>query len=307
MPKLRNCLQTYLQIDRSAYTNRNYAACLNSMSRSIGPDRDIRRITFDDLADYTSQLREGVAQSTFHQYIRVIKTFFSWCVKTGHIKESPAVPLRARKPSRDPSRNRAIPAADLKRMLRVAQPNLRNYAIILFLADTGCRVGGLTSLTLDRLDVDKQTAVLQEKGGTWHRVYFGEEVADALREWMAIRPKVQHNYIWTGKGGGRMKRESLSTMITRIAKKATGKVYGPHAIRHSVGHALARRVPVTMTQQKLGHADPQITMEYYYPSDDESLKEISLRHSLAALDEQPDTDKKQPEKIIQMPMRKLSQ
>lgn len=306
MPKLKNCLQTYLQIDRSKHTNKSYQTCLTRLVDAIGPERDIKRISFDDLADYSADMRGDVKQSTFHQYIRIIKTFFQWCQKTGYIKESPASGLRAMKPARDPSRSRAIPASDLKKMQRVVQSNPRNYAIFLFLADTGCRVGGLTSLTLKRLELDKQTAVLLEKGGKWHRVFFGEETAQALRDWLVLRPTVDHDYVWTGTDGKPMKRESLAAMITRLAKKATGKVYGPHAIRHSVGHAMAKRVPVTVTQKKLGHADPRVTMDIYYPNDDAYLKEMSQRHALAALSDDRGEEKKQPEKVIQIPLRKLS-
>jgi integrase/recombinase XerC len=304
MPTLENCLTSYLQIDRSPKTNRSYGACLWRMANAIGKKRDVRLISFPDLADYTAQLHDTIGQGSFHQYVRIIKTFFNWCVKTKYIAESPASPLHARKPRRDPSHSRAIPPDDLALMLQASQARPRDYAILLFLSDTGCRIGGLKSLTLKRLDLDGQTAILLEKGSKWHRVYFGDKTADALRHWLKLRPAVSHDYVWTANDGHPLKREALAAMITRLSKRVIGKTYGPHSIRHAVGHALAKRgVPVTITQRKLGHADPRVTMEIYYPDDDHYVEEISRKHALAALE---NLDEKQPSKIIKMPLRRLS-
>lgn len=304
MPSLEECLTSYLQIDRSPQTNKSYANTLSRLAEAIGKKRDIRLISFPDLADYTAKLHDTISQASFHQYVRIIKTFFNWCVKTKFISESPAAPLHARKPRRDPSNSRAISSEDLTLMLKVAQANPRDYAILLFLTDTGCRIGGLKSLTLSRLDLDQQTAVIFEKGGKWHRVYFGEKTTDAIRHWLKVRPETTHDFVWTANDGHPVKREALGAMITRLSKRATGKSHGPHSIRHAVGHALAKRgVPVSITQRKLGHADPRVTMEIYYPDDDKYLREVSQQHSLAALE---NLEEKQQSKVIKLPLRRLS-
>lgn len=62
---------------------------------------------------------------------------------------SPASEVFVRNYRRPPGSSKAIPAEDLVKLIEVAQHNTseklrrRDYAIILFLADTGCWAGGL--------------------------------------------------------------------------------------------------------------------------------------------------------------------
>jgi hypothetical protein len=57
-------------------------------------------------------------------------------------------------------------------------------------------------------------------------------------------------------------------------------------------------VPITLTQRKLGHSAPQITMEFYYPDDEESVREISEQFSLAALEDVSAQRDQQPAKKV---------
>jgi site-specific recombinase XerD len=63
---------------------------------------------------------------------------------------------------------KAVALDDVRAMLAVVDQNTpegkRDRALIYFLLDTGCRLGGLISLTVDRLDLDHRRAILIEKG-----------------------------------------------------------------------------------------------------------------------------------------------
>lgn len=302
MPTLAECIATFLKIDRSPHTNRQYGLILHEMARAIGPDRAVGLIRYEDLLDYLDRRRNKPHQRTRGQikpatiagYVTVIKAFFAWCARAGYVETSPAANIQRKPPSRDPTRSRAVPPDELARMVeyaRVTSP--RNYAMLLFLADTGCRVGGLVSLTLDNLDLVTGRATLLEKGGAWHRVYFTDETADALRAWLKLRPNVSHKYVWTGPGPDHapLGRLGAAEMVKRIAERTgASRPWGPHSIRHAVGHAYAQAgVPVTITQLKLGHKHPNITMSNYYPDDEKLVEAASHQHPLSALNRQPPT------------------
>lgn len=288
MPTLNEALRAFLRVERSPFTNRHYRRNLNRLITAIGPQRDVRRVTHDDLADYVDSLRgqPSISANTLQTYVRIMRTFFNWCVKEKYIAVSPAQALSVRSPGRRPG-SRAVPSDDLRRMLDAARYRPRDRAVLLFLVDTACRAGGLASLTLDRLHLEEGKAVLLEKGNRWHTVYFSPETAEALRAWLEVRPEVGHGYVFTttGSAGKPLSRVGVSDVVRRLSKLAgTDKVWTAHAVRHAVGHAYADAgVPVTVTQAKLGHSSPDITMRFYYPEGEQIVAETSRRLPLAPL------------------------
>lgn len=305
MLSFEQAISTYLQVERSLQTNRQYGIVLNRLCRDIGPQRDIALIRYEDLLGWLSSRRNaGLKGSTIAGYTNVIKTLFTWCVKLGYIEHSPARQLIRRLPPRDPTRSRAIPAEALASIIEHARyTSPRNHAILLFMADTGCRVGGLLSLTLGNLDLEKGEAWLVEKGSRWHKAYFGERTRAALQHWLKKRPEVEHNFVWTGRAPEHkpLGRISVTYMIARACKAVDVPVYSPHSIRHQVGHAYAKAgIPLTVTQQKLGHSHPSITASFYYPDHSEYVAEISRRNSLIALKSDDDTQPQPPQ-----PRRKI--
>lgn len=288
MPTLQQALGVFLLIERSSNTQNQYRLVLGVFVRAIGPERDIRLIRFEDLLDYQARLRQGHKPSTVTSYTAILKTFFSWCLKRNYIEVNPAADLARIRQRIDPTYSRAIPPDELRRMVeytRVTSP--RNYALMLFLCDTGCRVSGLTSLTIQRLDFTDNSAVLEEKGGVYHRVVFGDETASAVKFWLTKRPEVSHDCVWTGRGPHYppMQRQSVERLLRDLSHKiGASRIWSPHAIRHAVGHAWAKAgMPPHVTQQKLGHAHITTTLTYYYPRRDPYVEVASRELSLATL------------------------
>ncbi len=285
MPTLAAAINVYLSLDRSIETNRNYATTLNRMAADIGPGRNVERISYEDLVDYTASLRLTVKQSTFVQYLRVIKPFFRWAVETGYLSQSPAAGIIARKPAVDPDVDKAIPPDILAKMLEVSISKPRNYAMLLFLADTGCRIGAVASLVISKLNLENNSAVVLEKGGKYERVYFGPITAETLKAWLEIRPQVKHDFVFTGKRGGEpLQKSGMKALIYRLSERVSGQVYGPHSFRHAVGNSYAEAgVPPHVTQHKLNHAKLETTLRYYYPRRADNLPEVSQAFDLAPL------------------------
>lgn len=294
MPTLNEARLTFLSLDRSPHTTYQYTLVLGRLVAAIGPERDVALIRYEDLADYLAGLkRKGLKPSTREGYLAVIRSFFSWCVRRGYLDKSPTKDLRVRLPRDQLHQPRAVPPEELRRMIEYARVTgqRRNYAIMLFLADTGARVGGLVSMTISKLDLGDLCALIIEKGNKPHMALFSETTADALRDWLQWRPRVGHDYVWTGQGPdyAPLKRGAVAAVVRRLARRTgASRAWGPHSIRHAVGHAYAKAgIPVTVTQQKLGHSTPLITMQSYYPDDVEYLRQVSREHPLAPLQEDP--------------------
>lgn len=288
MLPIKRLIDLYLQIDRSPFTNRSYAAILTRLADHLGSERDIHAITYADLLTYLGGFKD-IKPSTLARYTAVIRNFFRWCNEQGFLEHSPAAGLRVRFPAKDRTKSRAVPPGDLQKLLDLVRGDVRDYALILFMADTGCRVGGAASLQISQLDLIENCAVLVEKGSKRHRVWFGDETAAALRAWLKVRPVVDHDYVFTTTGEHRpLKRESITILVRRAALKACGKVYSPHQIRHAVGHGLAHKgISPKTVQRKLGHSNIKTTLDFYYPDSDEEVKVTSREHSLASLGDRP--------------------
>lgn len=288
MPTLQQALHTYLLIERRPATTTTYRRILSRLVAAIGPARDITRISYEDLLDYQATIRATLKPSSVKTYIDTIKAFFSWCVKRKYIAVSPAEDIFVRRPPSASGKSRAIPGDELARMVEYARlTSPRNYAILLFLIDTGCRAGGLCSLTIDNLDLQNYRAVLVEKGGKTQQVRFYTETAAALEAWLKVRQPVDHGFIFTSDAPhyGPFTPRAVNAMMHRLSVKiGASRQWGPHGIRHAVGHAYAAQgVPPTVTRDKLGHSNVMTTLNYYYPQDEEYLELMSRRLTLAPL------------------------
>ena len=285
MPTLTEALHTFLQVERRELTNKQYRLVLSSVIEQLGASRQVARVTYEDLLDIQAALRLRLKPATVANYTSICKSFFAWCAQRSYCEQSPAADLVRRRPA--PRSDRAIPPDELRQMIaytRVTSP--RDYAILMFFADTGCRVGGLLSLRRSALFLDSGVAMLAEKGGKPHRALFSPDTASALTCWLERRPATAHEYVFIARcTGAPLTRGAVNSLFKTLSRKlALSRVWTPHAIRHAVGHAYAKAgVPATITQRKLGHSDVSTTLNYYYPTADPYLDLVSERLALSAL------------------------
>ncbi len=261
MPTLVQAIETFLKVDRSAHTNRNYRRILSALAAAVGPDRDVRLVSYADILDYTSKRQPSLQPSSFSAYLLVYKSFFNWAAHNRLIDTAPTAHIFARTPPRDPMEQRSIPLQHLAEMRKHAYPNPRNYALLLFLIASAARIGGAATLRLSRLNLTEGEASLLEKGRQYVMVFFDEETAAALERWISVRPKVDHDYVWTRKvGGEQLLVPGLTEIIQSVSLKACGVKYGPHRLRHLAAEALedAGYTPHDI-QYKLNHASSRTT------------------------------------------------
>jgi site-specific recombinase XerD len=301
-PTLREAVQIFLLIDRSSFTQRTYQSTLMNLTEAIGQDRDLRLVTTGDLADYFHRNTKRWKASTRATYVTIVKSFFTFAVKSHWLESSPANVLKVQmKPDRVGAKDRAMPGEILAAMIEATRYEPRNHAVILLLADTGCRVGAVESLTIHHLDLADRSAHVREKGGHLVPIYFGAETAAALERWLKLRPAAAHDHVFCSALGPLM-RDGITAMIRAVSKRVCGREYGPHSIRHAVGNAYAMAaVPPTVTAAKLNHLNSQTTLNYYYPKDDRYVREASRELPLIAVKRKEDEQADRKGKIMPFP------
>lgn len=303
MREFRLSMDGYL----SPKTVRWYDARLKSLTKYFGPDRQIDTITLRDLclwrADlagrkfrYTSPtsvrpaIQGGYSPHTLYTFYRAVKTFFRWAAARQFVDENPAAQLRMMKP---PSRKpRGIPRDRVFQMIDVAD-SLRDKSLLMFLADTGCRVGGAAGLTLDDLYLEERRALVREKGrgGLKERIVrFLPATRDMLRRYIEEeRPETPCRSVWIGKSHGHPRNGKLSglteTGIYQVNKRLAGLIhlergFNPHNFRHAqIRGSLDAGMPFPEVSQEAGHSSATVTADIYGTVGDIKLARDHDRYS----------------------------
>lgn len=284
-----------LQGEVAETTRENYRRRLRYLVRYFGEDRCLEALAVADLREWRSHLLEradrygdhpnkpaqagGLSPYTIHSCVQAARRFFAWCVEEELIPSNPARRLRLpRLPDNDP---KGITKDDLEKLLVEAwESGERDYAIVIFLADTGCRVGGLCSLRVNDVDVTHRRATVREKGQKRRTVYFGAETARALGEWLSVRPDNKGDALFVGRRGP-LQPNGVYQVLKRLAEGAgvAGR-WNPHSFRHGAAISwLKNGVDLSSVSQLLGHRGILVTAHYYARW---TTDELAKRHAQAS-------------------------
>ena len=159
---------------------------------------------------------------------------------------------------------------DLERLLTVCDESimgLRDRAILMFLADTGCRAGGLVGLRDSELHLAARRALLTEKGDRDRHVYFLAQTAAAIQAWQRARPataKATFCALNSRYYGRALTIEGLYLILKRLAARAgiVGR-WNPHSVRHMFAlQNIEAGNDLLTVSQLLGHTDLRTTEHY---------------------------------------------
>jgi integrase len=261
----------------------SYKYALRDMAEHVGARKAIGAISMMHMAEYSMVLegRGYASAATFNKYVKVSKVFYNWLVRQQLIKESPARMLRQRKQESKVSREKAMPDTELARLLDYAQWRPKDHALLMFLADTGCRAGGAAGLKWQDIDWLRNEASVTEKGDKTRRVAFGAMCATALRKWDSVRPAAAGVWVFSTTHKPIL-ASSISQLVRRACVAAGVTARGSHSLRHRKGYQLADlRIAPTIAAQALGHSDATITLQHYYPHDwdraKRALEELAIK------------------------------
>jgi integrase len=244
-------------------------------------------------ADHPGRPEEegGLSNWTRHGYIRAVRSFFNFLVKEGYLKHSPAQRLKLPPRPNEPPKH--VKPEDVLAMLKAAKDNPRDYAIVLFLADSACRVGGLLSLNLEDLDLDGRitedgeiiySVDVREKGYCGQprvrTVYLSKMTVEAMRAYLEVRPRNKGGRLFVGQRGP-LSHAGVYLILKRLAQRAgvDGR-WHPHAFRHGWARgALINGADLGTVCEVLGHSDIKVTHEFYARWADLELAERHSRFS----------------------------
>lgn len=266
-------------------TRTAYLYILAAMQDYLGPARPVAAIRDIEVLQYVQESvrQRGYADATVNKHLKTIKTFFYWLVRVKELERAPVEGIRQKRINRHVGEDKAMTDDELAAILAVVNdPTVegcykpRDYALILFLADTGCRAGGAAGLKIHDLDLLHKRATVLEKGEKQYTVFFGDQCRDAVSHWLEYR-QVDHPVIFL-KSGEKLTSATVSQIVRRACLKAGVRSLGAHSLRHRKGFQMADAgVPVTVAATVFNHADSVTTQHSYYPRDVVRAEQVSRK------------------------------
>jgi site-specific recombinase XerD len=240
-------------------------------------EKDIRRISLDDVRAYVVDIGQmGFAPYTFFTLVRVIRRLFKWLHEERRIDDD--FYKRIKLPRLPQPVPKGIEMAEVNALLGECDgtpAGVRDRAVMLFLLDTGCRVGGLCGLQVGDVDLENKRAKLFEKGEKARVVLFGSRTAKALREWLDVRPFQDSPWLFTSMRDARaVTGNTVIQMLRRHAKRAgvTGRV-NPHAFRHAFAREyILNGGDLASVSEMMGHTQIAVTKQFYAVFQAEELR-----------------------------------
>lgn len=285
-------------------TVRSYRQKLKPLPIFLG-DVEVGQITADDLRRFMAHLMDrpsrwqshpkhrpqkgGLSPFTIAGHGRALKRLFNWLEAEGELSDNPVRRIRIQQPKR--REPKGISLEDFLTLLNTTEgdrvADSRDRAILLFLTDTGCRVGGLCGLEVQDVDLDAGLALLMEKGEKARFAPFSRPTADAIRAWLAVRPEDAGPHLFVSLGNkaqGALTPNGVRQMLGRRARRAgvTGAV-NPHAFRHGFAREfLMDGGDLATLADLLGHSSVEVTKASYAIFTVQELQEKHRRHSPVA-------------------------
>lgn len=159
----------------------------------------------------------------------------------------------------------------------------RDTAMLLLFLGTGIRVSECVGLNVEDLDFELNAFLVTRKGGDQSILYFPDQVADALQEYLAERAKIDplpghEDALFLSLQKRRMTQRAVENMVKKYALVAAPlkKRISPHKLRSTFGTNLYQETgDIYLVADVLGHSDVNTTRRHYAAMSDANKRKAS--------------------------------
>ncbi|MBR0381925.1 MAG: tyrosine-type recombinase/integrase [Eubacterium sp.] len=153
---------------------------------------------------------------------------------------------------------------------------VRDLAILTLLLGTGIRVSECVGLDITDLDFETNGMKIHRKGGAEVILYFGDEVRNALLDYLDERELVMpregsENALFLSMQRSRLTVRSVENLVKKYARTVTSlKKITPHKLRSTYGTELYKETgDIYLVADVLGHKDVNTTRKHYAAMEDQ--------------------------------------
>lgn len=239
---------------------------------------------------------EPVAYRTVEKHYVVLHRIFQSAVENEILSVSPMQNMKRPKPRKDevPKEVQAYSEEETRYIIKCLDSEpLKWKALIMFMIDSGCRRGEVIGLKWDAIDfktgkvniinnaqytAGKGTYITTPKNGKGRVIYLNPPALAVMREWKQKQAMYflaqgypRNGFCFTRDNGEMMNPQAPTSYLIRFGKKYNIKNLHPHALRHTMATlSIANGADVVSISEKLGHAEPSITLNVYSHANEEA-------------------------------------
>ena len=265
-------------------------------SHTLTPS-DLEKLTVTDLEEYIDYLKchpsdtnEDVINTErgLMRKVSSLRSFYSYFFRNERIEKNPAALVRMPKlHEKEIIRLEIDEVAKLldeveegdklteKQKLYHERTKVRDLAMMSLLLGTGIRVSECVGLDINDVDFKNNGIKIRRKGGYETVVYFGDEVADALHDYLEKRHHMipiegHENALFLSLQNRRITVRAVENLVKKYASTVTTlKKITPHKLRSTYGTALYQETgDIYLVADVLGHKDVNTTRKHYAAQSD---------------------------------------
>jgi site-specific recombinase XerD len=207
-------------------------------------------------------------KSVYHK-IAAVKSFYRFIIEDEEYGVSKS-PMYFKIPDKDMQSTQSwieqqILSRKELRDLFNATKNSRDNTILTLLYNTGMRVSELTGLDLDSISMEREKITIIGKGNKVRIISFdSDDIKQALKIWLLVRPKTESNAIFTTKFGSRVDQVYVRDLVKRKCKEVgIIRKITPHSFRHTFAtHAVEDGVSLAEIAARMGWNSIEMIMKY---------------------------------------------
>lgn len=290
----------------TAGTYENYSHALDRACKTLG-DRKLHDIEMLDIKKYITAMQTSganeltgkpYAHKTIVKHYIVLHALFENAVENQVIAVSPMQNMKRPKPRKDetPKEPVVYTESEVQYIYRCLDNEpLKWKAFIMFAIDSGCRRGEIIGLKWSEIDfktgkvnicrnaqytAGKGTYISTTKNRKNRVIYLNRPVLTVLAEWKRQQALLHfgqgiplNGFCFTQDNGKMMNPQAPTAYLSRFGKKYNLPGIHPHALRHTTATlSIANGADIVSVSEKLGHAEPSITLNVYSHANEEAQR-----------------------------------
>lgn len=243
--------------------------------------KKIDEITEEDIRDFLAKLdTENYTKKSISRKINSIKTFFRYAKEKDYVTSDPAAAIRHPKFETPPPH--ILEAKEYMALRDAAQGDIRTYAIIELLLQTGVRIGELAELKIDNITIDEKTKmgklnVSASRATNARTISLNRRVGEAMSAYLNERPNAKKNEpLFMTRTGNALLVRNIRSSIDRYFKKAGVEKAKVNDMRHTwIAYHIKAGAPLLLISKLAGHkrlATTEKYLQYVKPLEEEKME-----------------------------------
>lgn len=220
------------------------------------------------------------SKKSISRKINSIKTFFKFLKINSYVLEDPSSVISHPKFETPPPR--ILSETEYRALRDAAREDIRTYAIIELLLQSGIRIGELSELTTHsiRLEESNENGVLSIDGSRTtlsRNIPLNKAASMAISRYLSERPEAESTHVFLTRTGKPLLVRNIRASIDRYYKKAGVEDAKVNDLRHTwIAHHIKRGTSLVMLSKLAGHKRLATTEKYLEFTDSSESNSMTL-------------------------------